>query len=326
MSWNDVFPILGNEEVLDYFDQRTEEESRNFEEWFGVASVHPPIENSLPSASVSNGDGSFASHMVTCCLFWKNIQPGDVELPAPRLEMLVDARRLGLVRRFDPWETYVAPMLVHGPEIRRQRPDTHLRVYLASDLEFLIPMLNEAGWEVFLMKSPSIRYCPGGFWRFLALEEDRLVTVVDADRMGRALGDMVRTDTMHQLGLGLWRVPGYYNADYRNRVRYRPILGGHFGARGGLPVRALVEAFVWSSMRGRMNAAANIPGIGRVPIQFALWPGYGFDEWFLMAVLYPYLVSGGTLSFVPAEAKSMLLALDLEYALRANGASDTVVF
>jgi hypothetical protein len=35
------------------------------------------------------------------------------------------------------------------------------------------------------MKSASIRYCPSGFWRFLALEEeDALVTVIDTDRMG----------------------------------------------------------------------------------------------------------------------------------------------
>lgn len=162
----------------------------------------------------------------------------------------------------------------------------------------------------------------------MALEEkDAIVTVIDSDRIGQASGDIERTELMDRLGLGLWRVPGYYNADVRKEVRYRPILGGHFGARGGqLPVRELIEAFVWHWEKGILPLTANIPGVGEVPIKFANWPDYGFDEWFQLAAMYPRLVPGGTLSFIPVSARSLLLPADIEYATWANPRSELVYF
>ena len=70
-----------------------------------------------------------------------------------------------------------------------RHPEVSFRLYLARDLEFLVEDLTGLGWEVHLMKSPSVRYCPGGFWRFLALgERGRLVTVIDTDRMNEVDG------------------------------------------------------------------------------------------------------------------------------------------
>jgi hypothetical protein len=44
------------------------------------------------------------------------------------------------------------------------------------------------------MKRPSIRYCPGGFWRFLPLEEEgALVTVIDTGRMNEVSHEIGRT-------------------------------------------------------------------------------------------------------------------------------------
>lgn len=80
------------------------------------------------------------------------------------------------------------------------------------------------------MKHPSVRFCPGGFWRFLALEEDyTLVTVIGTDRMDQVSNEIARTRALPQMGLGMWRVPGYYNSPLDKEVRYRPMLGGHFG-------------------------------------------------------------------------------------------------
>ena len=63
----------------------------------------------------------------------------------------------------------------HGERhLLEAHPEVTFRLYLAGDLGLLVPELTELGWEVVLMRSPSIRYCPGGFWRFLALEEDTL--------------------------------------------------------------------------------------------------------------------------------------------------------
>jgi hypothetical protein len=240
--------------------------------------------------------------------------------------MLVDAKRMGLVKRFAPWDSYIAPLLLHTRAAAEGHPEVTFRLYLANDLEFLIPELTAVGWEVWLMKSPSLRYCPGGFWRFLALADDALVTVIDTDRIGEVAGEISRTEGMAAAGLGLWRVPGYYNSDLTHQVRYRPLLGGHFGARGGLPVRELIEAFVWHWRHGSLPQTANIPGLGPRPIRFSEWPDYGFDEWWQLCALYPRLVPRGTLTFIPTDARSLLLPIDVEYATWANPRSECVYF
>ena len=302
----------------------TDGEREEFDEWFGVQEEHRTSNAQHRTPKEQTG----TRHIVSVSLFWKHVNGGDPPMPTPTRELLIDARRLGLVKRFSPWESYIEPLYLHSAEMMLRHPDVTFRIYLAADLEFLAAELAELGWEVCLMKSSSIRYCPGGFWRFLALEEaDSLVTVVDADRIGQASGDIERTELMDRLGLSLWRVPGYYNADTSKEVRYRPILGGHFGARGGLmPVRECIEAFVWHWRHGSLPLTANIPGRGAVPMKFANWPDYGFDEWFQLAAMYPRLVPGGTLSFIPNDARSQLLPVDIEYVTWANSRSELVYF
>lgn len=92
-----------------------------------------------------------------------------------------------------------------------------------------------------------------------------------------------------------------------DRVRYRPILGGHFGARVGVPVRRLIEAVIWHTEQRTMPQPARLPGRGPLPINFTKWPDYGFDEWFQLAALYPRLVRQGKPNFAPTDARSFLL-------------------
>ncbi|MEI7911506.1 MAG: hypothetical protein WCK77_17875 [Verrucomicrobiota bacterium] len=320
MSWTEIFPVLTDEQADECRAFCSGDDVRNFEEWFGIDSVIMAERQLQPQSPAR-------PHIVTATLFWKNVTSHDPDLPVPTHEFLVEARRLGLVRRFSPWESYIAPLLYWSEQAVARHPEIRFRLYLASDMAFLIPRLTALGWDVFLMKSPSIRYCPGGFWRFMALEErDTLVTVIDTDRMSAASHDIGRTEMMADLGLALWRVPGYYNVEPKEQVRYRPILGGHFGGMGGIPVRSLIEAFVWHSRRGSIRNSAFIPGVGEVPIQFARWPDYGFDEWFQLAALYPRMVAGGALTFIPKDARSLLLPMDLEYAQWANPRSESVYF
>lgn len=302
----------------------TQEEAAEFEEWFGIGETISG--RKIESPGSEEQAFQVPRHIVSATLFWKHVTGDDPELPRPTRETLVDARRMGLVRRFAPWDSYVAPLHDHTPMAAVQHPDVTFRLYLAGDLEFLADELAELGWEVCLMKSPSVRYCPGGFWRFLPLEEDALVTVIDTDRMNEVSHEIARTEDMHRAGLGLWRVPGYYNADFKHGVRYRPILGGHFGARGGIPIRELIEAFVWHARHGTLPLAATIPGHGEVPLRYAKWPDYGFDEVFQLLVMYPWLAPGGTLTFIPSDARSLLLPADIEYAMWANPRSEAVYF
>ncbi len=351
MSWTDIFPVLDDEMVAAYKAGVSDDETEEFEGWFGVSrqvssvkcSVSSEDEEMAGSLACSGAEecpagcgarhaGSVRSpqlprHVVAATLFWKHVNGEDPDLPRPTREMLVDAKRMGLVKRFAPWGSYIEPMLLHTRAAVARHPEVTFRLYLAADLDFLIPELTDLGWEIALMKSPSLRYCPGGFWRFLALEEpDTLVTMIDTDRMNEVSDEIQRTAAMAELGLGLWRVPGYYNSDLTKQVRYRPILGGHFGACGGIPVRELIEAFIWHWRHGSLPQTANIPGLGERPIQFAEWPNYGFDEWFQLAAMYPRLVPGGTLTFIPSDARSLLLPIDVEYATWANPRSECVYF
>ncbi len=339
MSWNEIFPVLDDDHVTEYATSSTMEEREEFEQWFGIREIIPSPRNTCERISDQAGEicpsstevaalpPSTKPHVVSATLFWKHVSASDPELPAPSLEYLVDARRLGLVKRFSPWESYIEPLVLHSERVASENPDVRLRLYLGADLDFLIPELNTLGWDVYLMKSPSIRYCPGGFWRFLALEDEgTLVTVIDTDRIDQASNEIVRTRSMDEMGLGLWRVPGYYNSDVSQQVRYKPILGGHFGGLGGIPVRRLIEAFIWHSRRGTLRRSAIVPGLGERPIQFAEWPGYGFDEWFQLVALYPRMVERGTLTFIPKDARSLLLPVDLEYAAWADPRSESIYF
>jgi len=326
MSWTDIFPVLSNELVADYQTLVTPEERAELENLLGVERIIPAR---LPRSG-KPGPRSQRRHLVSATLFWKHVQGADPDLPVPSRERLVMAKRLGLVKRFSPWTSYVEPLMDYTAGAVERHPDVTFRLYLARDLDFLVPDLTALGWEVYLMKSPSLRYCPGGFWRFLALgERGKRVTVIDTDRMNAVDGEIARTKMMDGMGLGLWRVPGYYGVDNdrkTDRVRYRPILGGHFGGIGGLPVRELIEAFIWHARRGSLPVMAQMPGRGEVPIHCVKWPDYGFDEWFQLAALYPRMVPRGTLSFIPTEARSFLLPVDIEYVTWANRRSELVYF
>jgi hypothetical protein len=50
------------------------------------------------------------------------------------------------------------------------------------------------------------------------------------------------------------------------------------------------------------------------------------DECLQLAALYPRLVPGGTLTFNPSDARSLLLPIDVEYATWANPRSECVIF
>jgi hypothetical protein len=200
-------------------------------------------------------------------------------------------------------------------------------VYLAADLEFLIPDLVIAGCEVHLMKSSSIRHNPGAMWRFLAFEEtDKLVTLVDADRAANPLPDIVRTETTAKAGLGFWRVPVWGGLNDEGNLNYRPIVGCQMGCTTKLPARLLMEALIWQTRRGGISKLANPPGSLPVTVHGTMWPDYGFDEWFLQAALYPRAAFEGLLTFIPASAKSQLLPLDIAFTMWANPASEIQYF
>jgi hypothetical protein len=171
MSWTESFPFLSNGLIAEYDELATASERAELEDWLGVAKVH----NRQPGKR----------HVVSMALFWKHVNADHPELATPNRHRLLHSRRLGLVQRFDPYESYVEPLLRHGPDLTAAHPGVCFRVYLAGDLDFLRPELVTAGVEVRVMKSSSVRCCPGGFWRFPALgDRGKLVTVSTATGSG----------------------------------------------------------------------------------------------------------------------------------------------
>ena len=82
---------------------------------------------------------------------------------------------------------------------------------------------------------------------------------------------------------------------------YRPINACQFGARGDQPMALLIQAFIWHNGRGTTWTTWQEPGYrgNEMPqeIAAATWPSYGFDEWFLLAVMYPRWAFEGVLTF-----------------------------
>ena len=199
MSWTDIFPMLSDEMLDAYRAGVSEKERGQYEEWLGVERIVPAASRKVQSPE---GMGKSKPHVVSATLFWKHVNGADPELPVPTRERLVMAKRLGLVKRFSPWESYVEPL--------------------------------------------------------------------------------IRSRSLH----------------LAHRARHP--------AGNGQP--------------------ANLPRRGPVPIHRVAWPDYGYDEWFQLAALYPRMVPRGTLTFLPADAQSLLLPVDIEYVTWANRRSEIVYF
>ncbi|MEN8694413.1 MAG: beta-1,6-N-acetylglucosaminyltransferase [Akkermansiaceae bacterium] len=314
MPWTDIFPVLTEEQVDEFHEEASLPEKAELEEWYGIDRIINPRPEATEIVSVS--------------LFWKNVRAGDPELPTPTRERLQNAVELGLAERFNPWDHYVLPLLDLTPGILEANPEVSVRVYLAQDLEFLVDELAAAGSEVYLMKSSSINFAPGGLWRFLPFsEEGKLITVTDTDRLNELESDLVRSRAMKQTGVGAWRVPVPNDLTGDHKVCYLPFMGCQFGIVGGqIDVRELLDAFTWQCQRGQVEPYVLYPNCGPLPIQSHKWPSYGFDEFFMTVAAYPRLAQEGMLTFVPGSASSQLLTLDVEYCTWGNDASEIIYF
>ncbi|MES2475493.1 MAG: hypothetical protein V4640_06915 [Verrucomicrobiota bacterium] len=315
MSWTDHFPVLGDNLIAAWQNLAKNGEVAEIEACFAIREWI----NLRP-----------ARHLVSASLFWKPAYVGEQEFPPLTRELLRNPRSYGIAtRENDPWGHYVAPLLDGAAKLWASRPDITFRVYLAADLDFLIGDLTAVGCEIVLMESCSLRHNPGAMWRFLALEGDTVVTVTDADRARDVIHDVTRTEAAVAAGLGSWRSPYTWGpaATHSNIAAwYRPINACQFGTNACLPMRVLAEAFVWSVKNGMFPTAAPVAFGAAEEFFGSGWPGYGFDEWFLLCAVYPRLAAGGMLTVIRPGDHTLhhLFALDIEYCTWANPASEIV--
>ncbi len=315
MSWTDIFPHLSDDAIEEYEDLVSESEREELAHFFRIASWHNKVE-------------SAPAHLVAASLFWKPAESGDADFPELTRDVLADPSAYGITARIgNPWEHYVAPLILGARDLKLQRPDVAFRVYLANDLEFLVPYLVQVGCEVALMESSSLRHNPGAMWRFLAMEEECLVTITDSDRAWYVIHDVERTEIAAEAGIGFWRVPYTWGEEATKKglpSHYRPVLASQFGSTSRYEVEKLMKAFIWHSRRGTIADHIDFGNDARMEIFGTLWPTYGFDEWFLLAGLYPRIAMNGIATFIPWSDRSLRhwFALDIEYCTWANPLSE----
>jgi hypothetical protein len=313
MSWTEIFPIFDNDMLERYQKEASEREKTAMGELFTVDSIH---------------NEKKVGHVVATSLFWKPASPGEDDYPPPSKDVMENPGKHGLSSRFkNPWEHYVEPVFEATRHLATIRPDLVYRVYLANDLSFLIPELVEVGCEVYLMKSSSLLHNPGAMWRFLAMEEEGLVTMSDSDRAGEMLHDIERTELVAEGGLNVWRRPYRWGTteckDLGSPGGYHPYDAATMGSAKPMPMRLLCEAFIWCCQKGILKNECRI-GDRRVPIPGSRWPEFGFDEWFLNAAFHPRAAFEGVMTFVNWRATDLnqWFALDIEYCTWANPKSE----
>ncbi|MFT6177917.1 MAG: hypothetical protein ACJA1W_000253 [Akkermansiaceae bacterium] len=312
VSWTDIFSVMDVDMVGTYQSEASSREKEALAQLFEVEAVHNVRKT---------------GHAVATGLFWKPASPGEAEYPQPTEEIMRNPAEHGLPSRFkNPWVHYVEPVFEAARHLGEIRPDLVYRVYLGNDLSFLIPKLLEAGCEVYLMKSSSIRHNPGAMWRFLAMEEDCLVTMSDSDRAREMIHDIERTELVAEGGLNFWRSPYFFtkrDAVVGSPGGYHTSSAGLMGCAKPLPMRELCEAFVWCCEKGLMRDHCLL-GERKVPIAEAKWPTFGFDEWFINAVIHPRVAFEGGVTFVNWKATYLnhWFALDIEYCTWANPKSE----
>jgi hypothetical protein len=127
MSWNDIFSVLDEEMMDAYWAAANDIEKAEFEEWFGVKEINE--RGSLAhrrEINVGETPTLLEKHIVSTTLFWKQVNEGDPELPVPTREKLMVARRMGLVKRFDPWRSYVEPLFTESRAAMEKHPGYRL--------------------------------------------------------------------------------------------------------------------------------------------------------------------------------------------------------
>ena len=213
MSWTHVFPVLDNQLLQDYATRSTPRDRRLLSAFTEVLELRNYQDK---------------PHIVSVSINWM-----PASLPkngvAPRIEDLRSTPEgVDLYRRF------LKPVLNASRRLQKTGRDVCIRVYMSSELAFLVPKLVKAGCEVAIMKT-SGRLGESSLWRFLALEErGRSVTITHATDAERFDHDIARTNAVEKSGLGFWRTPVGDDVDEEGYCSYKPIYSSQCGGAGAI--------------------------------------------------------------------------------------------
>lgn len=241
------------------------------------------------------------------------------------------------------YDIYVRPLIRQLRVFRRFFPGWIARVYLASDLAFLVPKLLLPNVEVFLMESTSLAAAPGSLWRFLVFDDPSVSIgyIRDADFLAARLnGDFKQSRKINawarsHFAKGFFRLRDFgHDATVRigNMGYYSPIVASAFGAKKvrWLRMEKAIKGFILHRMLFQdENRHAYDVSTRRHPYGFGnRFPDYGFDERFLKHVIYFEAVDRHQLTTLVSDHNGLRdpqahewIKLDLRYlrAKRARG-------
>lgn len=280
-TFDQVFKPLGIHYLYDLYDSHPE--------------FHETLDSYFRIKRIINPRKS--TKVISYSLFWKPQQ--DVTI-----EKVFEKRRF---KNKDTsfFEHFVKPIISNIEYFKSTEKRTTLRIYLAADLEFLIPYFDSSNVEIYLMESCSLGHSPGAMWRFLPLSDKSLnvVCMHDADdfenqRYIRKVNEWLNEPHTS----GFYRLYNHKGKEDLNTVNYSPILAGRFGAKKWLvfDIEKAMKGYILHRMlfcdetRHPRDVAqgSHIWGFGN---QF---PDYGFDERFLKHVLYYYAANQRQLTLI----------------------------
>lgn len=298
----------------DFEEQATADERREITDMFSVRkTVGTPT----------------STEILACSLFCRPPDVGPVWDPPTRQNVHQIRARAG---RMSWWEAYAAPLFRNLHRLPFTYPNREVHLYLAADLDWLVPDLTLPGVVIHVMNHSSIAAVPGMMWRYLAhdlpgVTEIYNVDIEDSWTSLRIFEPHVEAWRKSQLALFRHYNPHEWSPDVKDLLVYRPLVGCHLFYRPQPDFSAFKSccASVWLAMKNRFPTTMNHPWRGDVPMFGHRWPDYGFDESYLQHILYPHFLPRGIYSHWHTSRSEVLFPLDLFATAKANPGSIAVM-
>lgn len=274
----DVFHPISLQTLYTTFDEHYEEQEE-LNEMFRVQKIYNPIGNSHKK-------------VVSFSLFWKAPYPDEFAPVITEYSVFNEIVQFSR-KKCSFYEKYVSPMVQNIQRHHELHPNWVFRIYLASDLEFLVPKILEPHIEIYLMSSSSIYHNPGAMWRFLVFDDLDVdfVSIQDTDdNINDYMLEKIVAWLDDPLTKGWFRFLDFKYREPSYTALYSPITASCFGGKNihHINMEKAMKGFIL--YRKLYLEEARHPrdlSFARHPYgQGNSFPIYGFDERFLKHVIY----------------------------------------
>ncbi len=326
-QFSDVFKPISIKYLNELFDSANPEKQEELNHHFHIKKIY--------GARPDNN-----KYITSYSLFWKSTH---TSLPQP----LVNEESIHEIRTFSRatssfYNYYVAPMIQTIKKRAQLHPKWVPRIYLAADLEFMVPHLQEqTKAEIYLMASSSIAHNPGALWRFLAFDDPQayFVCINDSDEYINPHNESKVFSWLKDSSSKGWL--RLMTLNYRENLEealYSPLVASSLWFKNVQNLNFNME----KAMKGFILHRQLFPDEERHPRDVSYdthpygfgneFPTYGFDERFLKHVVYYEMAKRGELTaflvnkfeevnanqiLKSASAKNLVL-MDIEFIRKNN--------